>query len=79
MKLPRFSLGRLLVSVTLIAIGFAMIRAFLKGQILFGNPYVHASLSLAFTMEGVCLHAAQKPLEFVLPAVIGALIGLLMI
>ena len=75
MQLPRFSLKRLLLSVTLVAVSAAMIRAFLNGQILFGNPYVHASLGWAFVMEGVCLHAAQKPLEFVLPAVIGGLLG----
>jgi len=76
--MPQFSLKRLFVAVTLVAIGAAMIAAFLKGQILFGMPCVHVSMGWTFALEGIGLLFVTKPFEFAVLAAIGALLGFLM-
>ena len=75
----QFSLRRVFVSITLFAIGVALIAALLKGQLVSSCRPAAASLGLAFWMEGLCLPVAKKPLDFIIPAVIGAMLGLLMI
>jgi len=75
----QFSLKRLFVAVTMVAIGTALIAAFLKGQILFGMPELQASMGWIFVLEAIGVLSAMKPLEFAVLAAIGALLGFLMI